>query len=220
VDFINNTHLADIPGMSKIFKAKTSGDKSILEALKKSVITPDAMPLKIGAKVMFVKNNPEKGYINGTLGEVVDYSDESYPLVKTNEGDIIEATREEWSVNDERDRPLATYKQVPLRLAWAITVHKSQGMTLDAAELDLGKTFERGQGYVALSRLRDIKFLKLLNFNPLSLEVDPLALKADKRFQELSQILDNNQPADILIEEGKAFVRASDGRNLKRITKK
>lgn len=219
VDFINNTHLADIPGMSKIFKAKTSGDKSILEALKKSVITPDAMPLKIGAKVMFVKNNPEKGYINGTLGEVVDYSDDSYPLVKTNEGNIIEATREEWSVNDETDKALATYKQVPLRLAWAITVHKSQGMTLDAAELDLGRTFERGQGYVALSRLRDIKFLKLLNFNPLSLEVDPLALKADRRFQELSHILDNNQPNDILVEEGKEFVRAAGGRNLKRITK-
>ncbi len=219
VDFINNTHLADIPGMSKIFKAKTSGDKSIIEALKKSVITQDAMPLKIGAKVMFVKNNPEKGYINGTLGEVVDYSDESYPLVRTTEGDIIEATREEWSINDERDRPLATYKQVPLRLAWAITVHKSQGMTLDAAELDLGRTFERGQGYVALSRLRDIKYLKLLNFNPLSLEVDPLALKADKRFQELSHQLDNTEPDDLLIEEGKAFIRSCGGRVLKRISK-
>jgi ATP-dependent exoDNAse (exonuclease V) alpha subunit len=205
--------------MSKIFKAKTSGDKGIIEALKKSVITPDAMPLKIGAKVMFVKNNPEKGYINGTLGEVVDYSDEGYPLVKTSQEDIIEATREEWSVNDERDRPLATYKQVPLRLAWAITVHKSQGMTLDAAELDLGKTFERGQGYVALSRLRDIKFLKLINFNPLSLEVDPLALKADKRFQELSAHIDSSEPKDLLEEERKAFIRQHGGRVLKRISK-
>jgi len=220
VDFINNTHLADIPGMSKIFKAKTSGDKSIIEALKKAVITPDAMPLKIGAKVMFVKNNPEKGYINGTLGEVVDYSDEGYPLVRTSEDDIIEATREEWSINDEKDRPLATYKQVPLRLAWAITVHKSQGMTLDAAELDLGKTFERGQGYVALSRLRDIKNLKLLNFNPLSLEVDQLALKADKRFQELSQKINDTEPDDLLIEEAKSFIRQCGGRNLKRIEKK
>ena len=217
VDFINNTHLADIPGMSKIFKAKTSGDKTIIESLKKSVITQDAMALKIGAKVMFVKNNPDKGYINGTLGEVTDYSEDGYPVVKTLDGTEIIATKEEWSINDEQDRPLASYKQVPLRLAWAITVHKSQGMTLDAAELDLGKTFERGQGYVALSRLRDLKFLRLFNFNQLALQVDPLALKADLRFQELSERTNDIEADDILIEEAKIFIRQCGGRVLKKI---
>ena len=203
--------------MSKIFKAKTSGDKTIIESLKKSVITQDAMALKLGAKVMFVKNNPDKGYINGTLGEVIDYSEDGYPVVKTLDGSEIIASKEEWSINDEQDRPLASYKQVPLRLAWAITVHKSQGMTLDAAELDLGKTFERGQGYVALSRLRDLKFLRLFNFNDLALQVDPLALKADLRFQELSERTNDIEADDILNEEAKIFIRQCGGRVLKKI---
>lgn len=214
VDFINNQHLADLPGKSRFFKAKTRGDKALIDTLKKTVLTQEDMPLRIGAKVMFVKNNPDKEYINGTLGEIVDYSSIGFPVVKTLDGNEITASSEEWSIDDESGKTLASYIQVPLRLAWAITVHKSQGMTLDAAELDLGKTFERGQGYVALSRLRSIERLRLLNFNEIALQVDPLALKADKRFQELSADLDAICTDEELKEEARKFIKKSGGRVL------
>jgi hypothetical protein len=217
VDRINNEHLASIPGMSKIFNAKTKGEKALIDTLNRSVLTHDRMAIKIGAKVMFVKNNPDKGYINGTLGEVIDYSDGNYPIVRTFDDLIIEATREEWSIVDDNEKTLASYKQVPLRLAWAITVHKSQGMTLDAAELDLGRTFEMGQGYVALSRLKALENLKLLNFNARALEVDRLALKADLRFQELSEQLVKSSDLEELIEAQKTFIKGSGGRRLKKI---
>ena len=220
VDFMNNTHLADLPGKSRFFKAKTSGDKALITVLKNTVLTQNDMPLRIGAKVMFVKNNVEKGYINGTLGEIIKYSSVGIPVVKTLDNEKITASPEEWSVDDEKGNALASYKQIPLRLAWAITVHKSQGMTLDAAELDLGRTFERGQGYVALSRLRDIDRLRLLNFNSVSLMVDALAMKADKRFQELASELDKSTTVKELNNESKIFIRASGGRVLTRIVRK
>ena len=220
VDFINNTHLADLPSKSRFFKAKTSGDKALITVLKNTVLTQNDMPLRIGAKVMFVKNNVEKGYINGTLGEIIKYSSVGIPVVKTLDNEKITANPEEWSINDEKGNTLASYKQIPLRLAWAITVHKSQGMTLDAAELDLGRTFERGQGYVALSRLRDINRLRLLNFNSVSLMVDGLAMKADKRFQVLASELDESTSLEELKIESKVFIRASGGRVLTKIVHK
>ena len=217
VDEINNQHLTDLPGKSRFFKASTSGDKTLVATLKKSVLTRNEMQLKIGAKVMFVKNNPEKGYINGTLGEIIEYSSLGFPVVKTHDNEKIIASSEEWSIVDENGKALASYKQIPLRLAWAITVHKSQGMTLDAAELDLTKTFEKGQGYVALSRLRDIDHLRLINFNDVSLQVDGLAMKADKRFKELTDELDQSTSLDELKKEEKKFIKDSGGRVLRKL---
>lgn len=115
-----------------------------------------------------------------------------YPVVRLNSGKEVIAEPEEWSIEDESGEVLASYSQVPLCLAWAITIHKSQGMTLDAAEIDLSRTFELGQGYVALSRLKSLSGLKLLGMNTMSLQLDPLARGADKRFLELSQEADTN----------------------------
>ena len=217
VDFINNEHLADLPGKSRFFKARTKGEKALVDILKRSVLTQDDMALRIGAKVMFVKNNPDKDYINGTLGEVIAYSDLGFPVVKTLDGNEIIASSEEWTITNDNGHPVASYQQVPLRLAWAITVHKSQGMTLDAAELDLSKTFERGQGYVALSRLRNIERLRLLGYNLTALQVDSLALKADLRFQELSELNHEKYSEDELLQAKKEFIKKSGGRNLKPI---
>ena len=187
VDRMNLKHLKELNGRSKSFTATTKGNEKILEVFKKSVQAAENIELKIGAKVMFVKNNPEAGYINGSMGEVIDYSEDGFPIVRLMNGRRITAIEENWTVDNEMGRSLATYIQIPLRLAWAITVHKSQGMTLDAAEIDLSKTFEKGQGYVALSRLKELKNLKLLGFNETAIQVDRLALRADKRFQELTE---------------------------------
>ena len=186
VNMLNITRLRELDGISKLFEARTKGNVKLLETLKKSVRAEETLELKLGAKVMFVKNNYEAGYINGTLGKVVDYSEEKLPVIELVDGSKLTVAHDEWAIEDDRGNALASFTQIPLRLAWAITVHKSQGMTLEAAEVDLSKSFEKGQGYVALSRLKSLTGLRLVGFNKTALAVDTLAFKADKRFQELS----------------------------------
>ncbi|MFT5878248.1 MAG: ATP-dependent exoDNAse (exonuclease V) alpha subunit [Dokdonia sp.] len=213
VDRINKAALLKLAGATKLFKAKTTGNPKILESFKKSVQASELIDLKIGAKVMFVKNNPDMGYINGSLGEVIGFSEDvGFPIVRLLNGKKITAAHDSWSIDDDAGKSLAKYDQVPLRLAWAITVHKSQGMTLDAAEIDLSRTFEKGQGYVALSRLKELESLKLIGFNKTAIEVDGLALKADQRFQQLSseneiRYIDTTE----LEREAKEFVQWCEG---------
>ena len=190
VDEINQRHLAALNTDPKIFKAQTKGNEKLLMTLTGAVRAPEQLVLKIGAKVMFVKNNFEAGYSNGTLGEVTGFlNDDEFgtlPRVKLRDGDSLIVLPETWSVDNESGKALATYEQFPLCLAWAMTVHKSQGMTLQAAEIDLSNTFEKGQGYVALSRLQNLEGLRLLGLNTTALQLDRLAVKADQRFLQLS----------------------------------
>ncbi len=211
VDRENTAQLAAIDKEAKVFYATTKGSENLVELLKKSVLTDEVLRLKIGAKVMFIKNNYDKDFMNGTIGEVIDYSENGFPLVKVKSGKIIEAEPEEWRIDDEKGKALALFNQVPLRLAWAITVHKSQGMTLDAAEIDLKKTFEKGQGYVALSRLKDIESLYLKGFNDVALKVDELALKADIRFKQLSKEAEYANPLSSLEKEFDRFIEFCGG---------
>ncbi|MCB9262517.1 MAG: AAA family ATPase [Flavobacteriales bacterium] len=212
VDRINHEELENLAGEEVVFSAETKGNQGLAEMLQKSVLAPDRLVLKENARVMFVRNNYEKGFMNGTLGVVVGFSGETgLPIVKTDAGREIETDREVWSINNEMGKPQASFIQIPLRLAWAITVHKSQGMTLDAAEIDLTKTFEHGQGYVALSRLKDLSGMRLLGYNEIALQVDSLALKADKRFQQLSIEAEARYPEAILEKQFNVFIRSCGG---------
>jgi ATP-dependent exoDNAse (exonuclease V) alpha subunit len=211
VDRINAEHLSKLSGVPKQFKAKTSGNKKLVETLKKSVLAGENLAFKIGAKVMFVKNDKEKRYVNGSMGTVLGFNDEGVPSVKLLDGKTIFAEKENWSIIDDNGKTLASYNQIPLRLAWAITVHKCQGMTLDAAEIDLSKTFEMGQGYVALSRLKKLENLELKGLNEMALRVDGLAHKADLRFQELSNDADNEFKLEELELIAKTFLRDNGG---------
>lgn len=269
VNKINEHELALLNGETVTYNAIAHGDNKLVETLKKSVRTSDELTLKVGAKVMFIKNNNELGVSNGTMGELVGFttikplksssdrsaiSDDSeyddiedeaadgaddetddtivaidgegeseskalvstdrYPIIKLNNGRQVIAEGEEWIVEDENGEILASYTQIPLTLAWAITIHKSQGMTLDAAEIDLSKTFELGQGYVALSRLKSLEGLKLLGMNDLSLRLDPLARGADSRFKVLSSEAEQafeEIEADVLEEAHHRFVLVSGG---------
>ncbi len=212
VDEVNRKFLNRLPGKSQESSAQTKGNEKLIETLKNSVLAPSELSLKIGAKVMFVKNNNEKGYVNGSLGEVVDFDEEEgFPFVQLTNGDIVIAEPERWPIIDDKGSTLASFEQIPLRLAWAITVHKSQGMTLEAAEVDLSKTFETGQGYVALSRLKSLKNLRLIGFNEKALKIDSLAFKADQRFQTLSNETDATLQMTDLEKEALPFIKKCGG---------
>jgi ATP-dependent exoDNAse (exonuclease V) alpha subunit len=211
VDRVNAAAIKELKGEAKQYKASTKGNAKLVAMLENSVLAPTQLQLKLEAKVMFVKNNPEKGIVNGNIGHVVSFDDEGIPKVKLLDGRTIHATSESWTVNDDKGKVLASFQQLPLRLAWAITVHKSQGMTLDAAQMDLSKTFESGQGYVALSRLKDIEGLSLLGFNNKALEVDTLVVKADKRFQEIASELDSSMHLEVWESLHKSFLTRIGG---------
>lgn len=138
------------------------------------------------AQVMFIKNDPEEGYVNGTLGTVSGlYYNEVE--VKTDEGDIIKVNRQKWDnqkyVINKKTKTIETevcgsFSQFPLKLAWAVTIHKSQGLTFDEVIIDAGRAFTYGQVYVALSRCRRFHGVTLVSpITPKSIMVDPVVTK-------------------------------------------
>jgi hypothetical protein len=187
VDSINEVRLKQIPEKEFVFKMLIQGKASLVENLIKSCLSPEILKLRLGAKVIFTKNSTEGEYVNGTLGTVVEL--ESFKIVvETKDGKRINLKQEEWKYEDD-GKALARISQYPLRLAWAITVHKSQGMSLDEAVLNLSETFEYGQGYVALSRLRSLDGLHLLGYNPKSLQVNGAICEFDEKIRKDSRFI-------------------------------
>ncbi|MFA4817619.1 MAG: AAA family ATPase [Parcubacteria group bacterium] len=187
VDGINNRELGKIKEKSLGYAMRARGNKKLVEFLKQSCLAPEKLILKKGARVMFVKNNFDEGYVNGTVGNVIGFFPENnFPIVRTLQGRKIIVSPAVWEVLED-DVALARIKQIPLRLAWAITVHKSQGMSLDAAEIDLGKSFKYGMGYVALSRVRKLSGIKLLGINEMALEVNEKIYELDQKLIMLSK---------------------------------
>ncbi len=187
VDRINNDELSKINNPAHSFTYESEGTAKNIQMIFKSSLVTEEMSLKKDAVVMFIKNNHELGYINGTTGVVVDFDKQTQlPIVKTSYGSIIRLKLEDWTMENDKGNIVAKVSQIPLKLAWAITIHKSQGMTLDSAEIDLSKTFEVGQGYVALSRIKNIDGLRLMGLNEKALSVDPLILHIDDRIKAAS----------------------------------
>ncbi|MEN9852577.1 MAG: hypothetical protein RI996_520 [Candidatus Parcubacteria bacterium] len=185
VDTYNEKRLADIKVGSKVYIMESTGSAALVEGLKKGCLAPEHLVLKKGARVMFLKNNYEKGYVNGSIGHVV--SDKGkYPIIELLDGKTIEAIPETWQIEDG-GKVRAQISQIPLRLAWAITVHKSQGMSLDEAVMDLSNCFVAGQGYVALSRVRSLEGITLLGIGPMALQMDERVRDFDHRAQETSE---------------------------------
>ncbi len=188
VDKINDDELKKLPSPAQSFFYTSQGAKGNIEKIFKSSLVQENMVLKKDAVVMFIKNNPEKGYINGTTGIVIDFSkDGNLPIVKLSNGYTVKVPLEDWSIENDKGSITAKVSQLPLKLAWAITIHKSQGMTLDSAQIDLSKTFEVGQGYVALSRIKSIEGLQLIGFNDTALMVDSIILSIDDRIKQASK---------------------------------
>lgn len=204
VDLINNIELSKIQEREFSYKMSDSGEDRLVESLKKNCLAPDELILKRGALVMFVKNkfeNDKAIYVNGSTGIVVDFSENDLPIVKLSSGEEVLVEPDAWTIDDE-NKILAKISQIPLRLAWAITIHKSQGMTLDMAEIDLSRSFGYGMGYVALSRLRSLDGLYLLGINDMAYKLDPRIFAYDKELVELSKIAhENPKPRDYKIQE-------------------
>jgi ATP-dependent exoDNAse (exonuclease V) alpha subunit len=175
-------HLDLIKEKSKFFQMKTRGARNLVATLVKSCLSPEVLELKVGAKVMFTKNHPEGRFVNGTMGTVTGFDSDSFPKIRTNSGMFFTVTPMSWTV-EEGGKVKVEIIQVPLRLAWAITVHKSQGMSLESMEVDLSKSFVKGMGYVALSRVRTLSGIKLLGLNEMALEVDRRILEKDRDFK-------------------------------------
>lgn len=195
VDEINNAKLSSLPGKEFIYKMTAVGRASLVEALIKNCLSPEILKLKSGAKVIFTKNAMDGEYVNGTMG-VVKSLDQNAIVVETKQGKSVELKKEDWKI-EEDGKVKASISQYPLRLAWAITVHKSQGMSLDEAIINLGETFEYGQGYVALSRLRSLDGLYLKSYNPKSLQVNEAISEFDEKIRKDSRFIQSKfQKAD------------------------
>lgn len=186
VDRLNQEMLHKISGQEKKFVMSEKGRAKLVESLKKGCLSPEVLSLKPGAAVMFTKNNSKSGYVNGTLGVVQTFdSTTGLPIVRTRSGRAIRVDPADWNL-EENGRVRARITQLPLRLAWAITVHKSQGMSLDEAAMDLSTVFEYGQGYVALSRVRRLAGLYIFGWNEMAFRVHPEILSRDRSFREAS----------------------------------
>lgn len=178
VDSINQKHLDELQTEQKIYTMFTTGAQAKRDQLTKSVLAPDTLVLKKGAEVMFVANNFALGYVNGTRGTVIDFDGDA-PIVGTVTGREVRVEPHSWKL-EEDGKVRAEASQLPLRLAWAITIHKSQGMSLDAAEIDLSRSFSPGMGYVALSRVRSMDGIYLRGVNQMALAMHPLIFAYDQ----------------------------------------
>jgi ATP-dependent DNA helicase PIF1 len=187
VDTINSEHLDRLDEEVVAYTMQTSGGKKYIEQLKKSCLAPETLYLKRGAHVMCIKNAKDKKYVNGSLGVVVGFdSISNNPIIELTTGKKVTMQPESWELMDG-DKRRAALVQIPLRLAWAITVHKSQGMTLDSARIDLSRAFVEGMGYVALSRVKDLESLTLDGLNGMALRVSPHAKAIDDELRSKSK---------------------------------
>ena len=216
VDFINNSRLEALEGQPLHLKGTVKGDfpQTMLPTLLD-------LEMKLGAQIIFVKNDQEKQWVNGTLGIVTGVSDSPYGLyVRTDGGREVLVEQAQWSnirysYNEQEhkieEEELGTFTQFPLRLAWAITIHKSQGLTFERATIDFGSgAFAGGQAYVALSRCTTLEGMTLKR--PLSnndVFVRPEVVRFASLFND-RQALDRAMQAARADIEYQATVRAFD----------
>jgi len=164
---INEEMLNLIDGPATAAKSKEQGELN-----ENDLPAPRELRVKEDAKVMFIKNDPDGRWVNGTIGVVIDCSDKNKKVIKVKVGkEVFKVKREEWNkvryvydeFNDEMEEEVvSSFKQFPLKLGWAVTIHKAQGLTLESCSVDLGDgAFATGQAYVALSRCKTLDSLNL-----------------------------------------------------------
>jgi ATP-dependent exoDNAse (exonuclease V) alpha subunit len=187
VEAVNLGRLVALPGTDQTYEMTSTGSETYAAALRRSCLAQPQLRVRPGALVMAIRNAPDLKYVNGSIGIVGGFDgDKAWPVVDFLNGETATMKPAVWELSDG-EAALASVSQVPLRLAWAITVHKSQGMTLDAARIDLRRTFEPGMGYVALSRVRALDRLSLVGLGAQALRVSEVALELDAGFRAASR---------------------------------
>ncbi|MBK8582942.1 MAG: AAA family ATPase [Flavobacteriales bacterium] len=198
-DEINQQALGKLPGKAHRFDAKVTGDfpQSMFPVLQE-------IDLKVGAQVMFIRNDQEKAYFNGKLAKVIAIDKDGVTVEMADGGNAYKLKKEVWEnkryavdgvTKQQKEEILGTFEQYPIKLAWAITVHKSQGLTFTKAIIDVGAAFAPGQVYVALSRLRSLDGLILRT------KIDPSVVSTDKDVLAFSARQHTQQPLPIQLEE-------------------
>lgn len=190
VDDINQLRLERLKVFPKTYNMVSNGNEVALKALKKYCLSPEKLILKVGAPVLFTKNDVDLEWVNGTQGEVIKLNDDSVN-VKLSNGEIVTVSKTKWERCEgygRNKKVIASIEQLPLKLAWAITIHKSQGMTLDSAIIDVSRVFACGHTYVALSRLKSLDGLHIQGFlNKNFLSVHEAVKEKDKEFLLMSK---------------------------------
>lgn len=151
--------------------------EDIKERIKRDSIVPEKLELTYDAQVMLVYNiDTENGLVNGSRGIVKEFTSDDLPIVEFMNGKRLTIPYQTWNLENDKIA-IANYVQVPLKLAYAASIHKSQGLTLDCAEIDFTGIFEYGQAYVALSRVKDLSGLRIRNFEEKRIKAHPKALE-------------------------------------------
>jgi len=206
VDYINQEELDKLAGdgvefyeyeMDHTFSSGVKNRKYILEKYIKSSIVPETLQLCKGAQVMLLFNlDIASGLANGSRGIVTNF-DNDLPIVKFNNGKEMIIDYHDWDIEDDGKKQMRIV-QIPLKLAWVITIHKSQSMSLDIAEIELSRCFEYGQAYVALSRIKTLDGLSIIN----DIDFDKLIAhpKSLEYYENLSAIKDNTVDTHIIAD--------------------
>lgn len=178
---INESKLENLSGEKFIFKAEDS-DPGMTKQLNNQLQVPGELVLKIGAQVMLLRNiNVSAGLVNGARGIVTKFKD-GVPIVKFKNNHEYFCKHEKFMVRTAAGA-LVVRKQIPLKLAWAFSIHKSQGLTLDCVEMSLSKVFEAGQAYVALSRAKSLDSIRVLDFDKKQVWANAEVLRFYKLFR-------------------------------------
>uniref|UniRef100_A0A8C2IGF0 ATP-dependent DNA helicase PIF1 n=1 Tax=Cyprinus carpio TaxID=7962 RepID=A0A8C2IGF0_CYPCA len=185
VELTNENKLKQLPGVMRVFEAVDS-DPMLFQTIDALSPVSRMLQLKVGAQVMFTKNlDVQRGLVNGARGVVVDFQpgNQGLPRVRFLCGAVEVIKRERWMFKASGGLYLSR-QQLPLKLAWAISIHKSQGMTLDCVEISLARVFESGQAYVALSRARSLEGLRVMDFDPRVVQANQDVLLFYKRLRK------------------------------------
>ncbi|ALC38407.1 CG3238 [Drosophila busckii] len=178
---INESKLENLSGDKVLFRAEDS-DAGMSKQLDQQVQAPSQLYLKLNAQVMLLKNiNIANGLVNGARGVVVRL-EQGLPIVRFKNNQEYACKHEKWIIKTATGGIL-TRRQVPLKLAWAFSIHKSQGLTLDCVEMSLSKVFEAGQAYVALSRAKSLNSVRILDFDAKQVWANPQVLQFYKGFR-------------------------------------
>lgn len=172
----NQKKLDEIPKEEHVIDSIYLGEEKNVQVLMKSAPLPEKLRLKVGSEVLFIKNDPNKRWVNGTRGKIVSIASDAIVVKKDqtySSGREVTVEKAQLSILDADGNVRASMIQFPLLLAYATTIHKSQGATLDELWCDLGSLWEPGQAYVALSRLRSAEGLHIVRWSPRSFIADP-----------------------------------------------